>query len=218
MDIRKKQFLPVFLCKALIRSQMLCKASLAFFFQSAHAPYKVIDALAHLGLSISTDAINMAIRSLSTESENALRKLGQSSLASYAYNNFDVDLKSQVPTAEKSNDSLKHLTSGLLFPLVHGITSDNLKCSEELWKMLQLNPHIEGQNIPQRCSMQDLINLHPDALNASSLSHCNQFNAWMYLHDLCSYGPDFFHQFKSMLQEPEPVEQIPLVKTPIYAA
>ena len=61
MDIRKKQFLPVFLCKALIRSQMLCKASLAFFFQSAHAPYKVIDALAHLGLSISTDAINMAI-------------------------------------------------------------------------------------------------------------------------------------------------------------
>ncbi|KIJ07101.1 hypothetical protein PAXINDRAFT_35747, partial [Paxillus involutus ATCC 200175] len=55
-------------------------------------------------------------------------------LASYAYDNFDVDLKSQVPTAEKSNDSLKHLTSGLLFPLVHGITVDDLKCPEELWK------------------------------------------------------------------------------------
>ena len=34
---------------------------LGFFFQSAHVPYKVIDALECLGLSISTDAINMAV-------------------------------------------------------------------------------------------------------------------------------------------------------------
>ena len=40
----------------------------------------------------------------------------------------------------------------------------------------------------------------------------------MFLHDLCSYGPEYFHQFQSMLQDPEPVEQIPLIKTPIYAA
>ena len=81
--------------------------------------------------------------------------------------------------------------------------------------MSQLNPHIEGQNVPQRRLMQDLIKLYPDALNALSLSCHDQFNAWMYLYDLCSYGPDFFHQFKSVLQEPEPVEQIPLVKTPV---
>ena len=144
---------------------------LGFFFQSVHAPYKAIDTLARLGVSISTNAINMAVQSLSTESENALCKLGQSLLASYAYNNFDIDLKSQVPTAEKSNNSLKHLTSGLLFPLVHGIISDNLKCSEELWRMSELNLHVERQNIPQRRSIRDLINLHPDALNASTLSH-----------------------------------------------
>ncbi|KAI6097402.1 hypothetical protein EV401DRAFT_1814663, partial [Pisolithus croceorrhizus] len=59
--------------------------------------------------------------------------LGQSLLASYTYDNFDVDLKSYVPTAEKSNDSLKHLTSGLLFLLTHGVTLDDLKCSWELW-------------------------------------------------------------------------------------
>ena len=191
---------------------------LGFFFQSAHALYKVIDTLARLGVSMSTDAINMAVRSLSIESENALRNLGQSLLASYAYNNFDVDLKSQVPTAEKSNNSLKHLTSGLLFPLVHGVTSNDLMCSEELWKKSELNPHVERQNVPQRRSMEDLINLHPDASNASPLSCHDQFNAWMFLRDLCSYGPNFFHQFEAMLQDPEPVEQIPLVKTPIYAA
>ena len=192
---------------------------LGFFLQSAHVPYKVIDTLACLGISISTDAINMAIRSLSVESKNTLHNLGQSLLALYAYNNFDVDLKSQVPTAEKSNDSLKHLTSGLLFPLVHGVTADDLKCLEELWKKSELNPHVEGRNVPNTwCSMQHLINLHSDGSNASSLLRCDQFNAWMFLRDLCSYGPEYFHQFQSMLQDPEPVEQIPLIKTPIYAA
>ncbi|KIJ12627.1 hypothetical protein PAXINDRAFT_82532, partial [Paxillus involutus ATCC 200175] len=78
--------------------------------------------------------INCAIRSLSAESQQNLHVLGQSLLASYAYDNFDVNLKLHVPTAEKSNDSLKHLTSGLLFPLVHGITTNDLRCSEELWR------------------------------------------------------------------------------------
>ncbi|KIM63644.1 hypothetical protein SCLCIDRAFT_38320, partial [Scleroderma citrinum Foug A] len=55
-----------------------------------------------------------------------------SHLACYAYDNFDVDLKSHVPLAEKSTDSLKHLTSGLLFPLKHGVTIDDLKCSEDV--------------------------------------------------------------------------------------
>ncbi|KIK90616.1 hypothetical protein PAXRUDRAFT_85531, partial [Paxillus rubicundulus Ve08.2h10] len=54
-------------------------------------------------------------------------------LASYVYDNFDVNLKSQVSTVEKSNDSLKHLISGLLFPMVHGVCTDDLKCSDELW-------------------------------------------------------------------------------------
>ena len=73
------------------------------------------------------------------ESEHTLQTLGRSLIASYAYDNFDVDLKSQVPTVEKSNDSLKHLTSGLLFPLVHGVVLDDLRCSDELWKKSLLN-------------------------------------------------------------------------------
>lgn len=91
----------------------------------------VLQSLLGLGISISTDTINAAIEALSMESQNSLQRLGQSLLASYAYDNFDVDLKSYVPTAETSNESLKHLTSGLLFPLVHGVTLDDLKCSRE---------------------------------------------------------------------------------------
>ena len=78
---------------------------LGFFFQSAHVPYKAIDALAHLGLSISTDAINMAVRSLSAKSENALHKLGQSLLASYAYDNVEV---ARAPSAIRRRSAHKY--------------------------------------------------------------------------------------------------------------
>ncbi|KIJ09813.1 hypothetical protein PAXINDRAFT_17114 [Paxillus involutus ATCC 200175] len=189
---------------------------LGLFLQSAHAPYKVIDTLAHLGISISTDSINLAVQSSSVESQNALNHLGQSCLASYTYDNFDVDLKSQVHTAETTNDSLKHLTSGLLFLLVHDVSIDDLKCSEELWRKSALNPHTNKANLPQRRSWRDLVNLHPQPEN-STLSRHDQFNMWMFLRDLCMHGPEYFHQFQSLIQDPRPVDPIPLIKTPIFA-
>ncbi|KAG2045317.1 hypothetical protein BDR03DRAFT_848737, partial [Suillus americanus] len=124
---------------------------IGIFLQSAHTPQNVIDTLARIGISISTDAINAAVKSLSAESQNTIRDLGQTLLASYAYDNFDVDLKSHVPVAEKSNDSLKHLTSGLIFPLQHGVTvlglnfargSNNNSQTDILLKPLQPAPHM----------------------------------------------------------------------------
>ncbi|KAI6134580.1 hypothetical protein EDD17DRAFT_1783097 [Pisolithus thermaeus] len=166
---------------------------LGLFLQSAHTPYKVIDTLAHLGISVSADTINMAVQSLSKESQNSLQRLRWSLLASYAYDNFDVDLKTHTPTVEKSNDSLKHLTSGLLFPLVHGVTLNDLKSR--------------------------VVGLHPEWMDPNSkLSRHDQFNAWAFLVDLCTNGLEYFHQFKSMIQDLHPIEQIPTVKTPIYAA
>ena len=190
---------------------------LGIFMQSAHTPQKVIDMLARLGISISMDSINAAVRSLSAESQKTLRDLGQSLLASYAYDNFDIDLKTQTPMIEKSNDSLKHLTSGLLFPLVHGVTTDDLKSSEALWKVSPLNQHIRSGDVPPKRTWKDLVNLHPEPRD-SIISRRDRFNSWMFLRDLCTYGPEYFRQFLSELSEPELVEQIPLVKTPIYAA
>ncbi|KIK82495.1 hypothetical protein PAXRUDRAFT_153708, partial [Paxillus rubicundulus Ve08.2h10] len=103
---------------------------LGIYLQSSHAPQKVIDTLACIGISISSEMINAAVRSLSLESQHSLHDLGQSLLASYAFNTFDVDLKSQAPTAEKTTTLLKHLTFGLMFPLDHSVTSDDIICSE----------------------------------------------------------------------------------------
>ncbi|KAG1867738.1 hypothetical protein F4604DRAFT_1881623 [Suillus subluteus] len=180
---------------------------LGIFLHSTHAPEKVIEMMVKMGLSISVDAIHDTVRSLSAESSHALQYLGQTLLAAYAYNNFDINLKSTVPTAEKSTNTLKHLTSGLLFPLQHGVTHDDLKCSYELWRKSRINPLSDY-----------LLSLHQDVLHSSGLSRRDQFNSWKFLHDLCHHGPPYFAQFQSQISAPQVLEQIPVAKTPIIPA
>ena len=72
--------------------------------------------------SISMSAIHSMIRLLSINVRRKILELGWTMRAAYAYDNFDVNLKPNVPLIEKTTESLKHLTSGLIFPLQHGVT------------------------------------------------------------------------------------------------
>ncbi|KAJ7212805.1 hypothetical protein C8J57DRAFT_982743, partial [Mycena rebaudengoi] len=90
------------------------------FLHSTNTPEKVIQALSHMGISISQTAILRAIHSLSTETVETLRDLGQTLLVSYAYDNFDINFPTLVPTVEKAADPLTHLTSGVVICLEHG--------------------------------------------------------------------------------------------------
>ncbi|KAI6144646.1 hypothetical protein BKA82DRAFT_144732 [Pisolithus tinctorius] len=144
IKLMKKMIVSSVLMHSTNQKSNMLQSLLGLFLQSAYTPYKVIDTLAHLGISVSTDMISMAIQSLLQESQNSLQQLGWSLLTSYAYDNFDIDLKHYVPTVETSSDLLKHLTSGLLFPLVHGVMLDDLKCSKHLWNMSALNPQANG--------------------------------------------------------------------------
>jgi uncharacterized protein DUF6589 len=191
---------------------------IGIFLHSCGTPEKVIETLAHLRISISLNAIHNAITSLSVESANAIRKLGQSLLAVYAYDNFDVDLKSAIPTTEKFLDTLKHLTSALLFPLQHGVTKKDMECSDELWQKSRLNPLVNPSDLPTEKTWKDLLTLHPEFDHPSGLTRRERYNAWKFLHDLCHYGPEYFAQFHAKLTEPEVIEQIPLLKTPIISA
>ncbi|KAM6491517.1 hypothetical protein JOM56_013086, partial [Amanita muscaria] len=99
------------------------------FLHSCCTPERVVNALARMGVSISMTAVLTAIKSLSNEASRSLRELGQTLLASYAYdlsgssiilrprNNFDVNLKTSMPVVENPFETLKHLTSGLLIRL-----------------------------------------------------------------------------------------------------
>ncbi|KAF4566199.1 hypothetical protein EYR36_011614 [Pleurotus pulmonarius] len=186
---------------------------IGIFLHTCRTPEKVIAALARMGLSISIQSIHNAITSLSRESANTLQEMGRSLLVAYAYDNFDVNLKSSVPTIDKATDSLKHLTSGLLFPLQHGVTTEDLQCSEELWSKSSLNP--SASNLPPGRTWKDLLEIHPDPGDNQGLSRRERFNSWKFIETICSHGPAYFRQFRSDIGEPEVVEAIPVTHTQI---
>ncbi|EGO19120.1 hypothetical protein SERLADRAFT_352963, partial [Serpula lacrymans var. lacrymans S7.9] len=191
---------------------------IGIFLHSSHTPAKVVDTLSRMGLSVSLYLVQSAICSLASKSHERLTALGQTLLALYAYNNFDVDLKSYIPTVERSNESLKHLTSGLVFPLQHNITCGDLKCSKDLWAQSELNSLTNQTTLSSKRSYKDLLRLHSDTPNLQGLNSQQQFNSWKFLHNLRYHGPEYFAYFQSKLKEPKPIESIPLVKTPILAA
>lgn len=173
-----------------------------------------------MGISVCIDAIHAAIRSLSTESLQAIKALGCTLLASYAYDNFNMDLKSTNHTVEKSNESLKHVTSGLVFPLMHGVTREDLRCSKKLWESSLFNSHMIStcRIVPK--NWKDLLSLHheSDKLDEAGLNQRDCFNAWKFLSDLIHFSPPYFSQFEGRLHEPEAIEAIPVVKMPVLAA
>ncbi|KAG1889562.1 hypothetical protein F4604DRAFT_1877154 [Suillus subluteus] len=187
---------------------------LGMFLQSTHTPQKVIETLERMGISVSVNAIHAWTQSLAAQTQQHLRSLGRSLLAAYAYDNFAVDLKTHEHKIENSMETLKHLTSGLMFPLQHNISKEDLRCSEVLWKMSPFNTHAE---LPPKKGWADLLVLHVDTPDNSGLSRRDRFNAWKFLSDLISYGPPYFSQFRDKLCEPETIEAIPITKMPIIA-
>ena len=112
------------------RNANALQSIIGVFLQSSKTPERVVNTLARIGFSISAGSINRTVNSLSAKSANHLRDLGRTLLVCYAYDNFDVELKTHVPTIDKPSDTLKHLTSGLCFPLQHGITVEDMRCLE----------------------------------------------------------------------------------------
>ncbi|KZT00083.1 uncharacterized protein LAESUDRAFT_739738 [Laetiporus sulphureus 93-53] len=91
------------------------------FLHSCNTPDKVIKALAHMGISISPYTIETAIQSLSRQSAKAIRELGQSLVAAYGYDNFNINLPTMTPKVDKSSETLLHLTSDDILFLNHAM-------------------------------------------------------------------------------------------------
>jgi len=189
---------------------------IGIFLHSCHTPERVVEALARLGISISQSTIHRAVTSLSLKSAQKLQEMGRQRLCAYAYDNFDIQLKSTTPTVERSNDSLKHLTSGVLLPLQHVKLSD-LKFSEYLWQRSEFNPK-RASTLP-KYTWRDVLTINPKfrELDDNGLSSRDRFNSWKFLSDLVDYGPEYFRQFKSELGEPEDIDRIPLTPALQYA-
>ncbi|KAF8815307.1 hypothetical protein BYT27DRAFT_7011335, partial [Phlegmacium glaucopus] len=121
----------------------------------------------------------------------------KSLLTLYAYDNLDIDLKHLVPTVENPFNTLVHLTTASMLPLMHNISLDDLNCSDFLWKRYQHNFNALQQDIPN-IPFEKLLEIHSEEI-VSGPSRRKRFNAWKYLSDLVEFGPPYFHKFKKLL-------------------
>lgn len=186
------------------------QAIIGVFLQSCNTPETVREFLAHVGLSVSPSSINKAISNLSKKSESQIRKLGQTLKALYAYDNLDIDLKHSVPTIEKGQETLVHLTTGTMLPL-HDVPPNALNCSNEMWEKSELNPNAQNRVAP--VSMKQLLALYPESAHPSGLRRRQRYNAWKFLESLVMYGPESLQKYRSSLGEPETIDPIPVQKT-----
>lgn len=188
------------------------QSAVGVYLHACRASEAVIEFLSRIGISISRTSIDNAVRSLWKESHVNIRQLAQTLLGAYAFDNFDMEVKHLVPTVEKPQDSLLHLTSGTLLPLYHGVSTEDLRCSSELWSKSKLNPENRTSGTGG-IDWTELTNIHPDPPHTSGLTRRERFGRWKFLHDLVHHGPGYFRQFAGDLGEPEVLEQIPVVKT-----
>ncbi|KAG6895067.1 hypothetical protein C0992_003266 [Termitomyces sp. T32_za158] len=182
---------------------------IGIFCRSTSMPELAIEMLAHMGLSISLTSIHNMVSSLSRKSHLELQHLASSLTASFAYDNFDIDLKSWLPTVEKPGSTLQHATSALAFPLMHGIVPDDLKCSAELWANDLNNPSFLTATRPRTYNWMDCL---PSVEPIDAPSRSIRIIAWHFRHVLVTFASEFAH-FGPDLGSPETVLQIPVTKT-----
>ncbi|KAL1698522.1 hypothetical protein EV121DRAFT_218038 [Schizophyllum commune] len=188
---------------------------IGIYLKSCNTPERVVDCLHRMGLSISQDSIYNAINSLSTEATEHLREMGQSLTVGYTYDNMDLNFALATSSIDNLGDTLSHLTAGFVFHLNHGATPEMFACSELLYQHNPYNPRFSIQDRP-KYSFSFISQLHPEDPTAAphplGLSRRDRFNQWKFLHTLVHDGPEYFHQFRSALKGPEPIDPIPPVK------
>ncbi|KAI0686457.1 hypothetical protein BC835DRAFT_1408580 [Cytidiella melzeri] len=170
------------------------QSACGIFLHAMHAPQKLVDSLAHMGISIAQSTIHRLLDLLGIHILATAQQLARTLVAAYAYDNLDIEFKPSVPTVERTGDTLKHFTTSMIFPLQHGVTADNLCCSEYLWQRSRLNIHAPRSLIPPKPTWIDLVLVHPLVVDEHGMTIHDRFNAW---------------------NEPESIERIPLTKTPI---
>lgn len=180
------------------------------FLHACSTPERVIDVVWRLNASISAFSINNAIHSLASESKKHLRTFGQSLLVGYTLDNFDVALKHSTGTVDEPFSKLVHLTSGLILNLAHTNISD-LKHSTYLWERSRYNDRRKYALPIYHPAL--LFTLRPETVTSGSLNRKEDFCRWKFAMDLCTHGPEYFHQFRSQIPSPRGVDMIPVFKT-----
>lgn len=109
------------------------------FAHSTHTPEKVVELLAHAGLSIAPSSINNMVQAMSADAVESLKNSPEPKPKAFGYDNLDVSFKTDNPTIDY-HGHLAHITTGTVIP-VQGATFDDMRVSKEIWAKADINPH-----------------------------------------------------------------------------
>ncbi|KAG1754911.1 uncharacterized protein EDB91DRAFT_1043064 [Suillus paluster] len=189
---------------------------MGFFMKSTCIPEKVIEVMAHAGLSVSLSTIYNMVTSISKEISCNIKKEVHTLRAAFAYDNFDITFNVAQPTLE-TRSSFISMTSATVIPL-YGIDESNgevLRCSAKLWASDPRNPL--PSSFPVMNEIRSFLLLHKKdtynwQTNPTQPSPREEAFAWHVHAILVQYGRSFKH-FVDKLGEPETVQKIPVHKT-----
>ena len=162
---------------------------------------------------------------MSAKAIQRLATLGMTLL--WAYDNFDVLLKSMTTTLENNVDPLKHLTSALVFQFQHDVVPEDLQVSDQLWRSDGFNDKSDASvrftkwdmwlKICSRYAELVAPIAKEGQVNSTEQDDRHvEFRVWLFLHDLIEHGPKHFQKFRGNLVPPAPIgESIPVTKTEI---
>src|ERR1700720_168192 len=101
---------------------------LGIFYHSTSVLEKVVETLAHAGLSISLSSIHNVISSLSKEAAIRIKLIVQTLTAAFAYDNFNINFVTAQPTLEHETKFIS-VTSATVIPLFGVDDPAVLQCS-----------------------------------------------------------------------------------------
>ncbi|KAF8270415.1 hypothetical protein EI94DRAFT_1571665, partial [Lactarius quietus] len=184
------------------------------FVHSTDVPQRVIEVLAHAGLSISIKSIQWAVKSMSMDSAHKIRDSLHTLKVAMAYNNFDINFKTSEPTIAHCLNFVS-ATSATAIPLVALDDIDMLCCSAALWSADPRNP--SPSTPPTVFDDFDLLKFHTmDNYNCrlpeKEFSSQHEVFAW-HIHEILVNHSKHFAHFLGKLGAPKPVLKIPLTKT-----
>ena len=189
---------------------------MGFFMKSTCVPEKVVEVMAHAGLSISLSAIYNAVASISKEISRNIKKEVRTLRAAFAYDNFDIAFISAQPTLE-NRSSFVSATSATIIPLygVDESNADALRCSAKMWACDPRNPSPTSFLLMNE--MRSFLSLHKRdtynrQMNPTQPSPRELAFAWHIRAILVHHGRKF-GQFSNKLGEPETIRRIPVHKT-----
>ncbi|KAG1846615.1 hypothetical protein DFJ58DRAFT_624202, partial [Suillus subalutaceus] len=187
----------------------------SLFLHSTGTPQRVIEALAHTSISISTQSIAAAVRSLSKEANAQIKQAVWTLTTALAYDNFDIDFKTAQPTIEHQSQFIS-LTSATTIPL-YGINNPVvLQCSHEIWQN-ESSGLVRASLAAGKLTTKDLRIFHQENSYGTippgkHLSPCEENFAWHVRDILLNHGK-YFDFLKHHHDDLVVINAIPLHKT-----